>query len=198
VAVHLLLIAVNTVSPGLTGRVRVYSDCLGALSRVAELPPYQVPSRSRNYDIIKTILVNCGGLTFNRTYSRVEAHQDDKVKWEELSCEVQLNAACDFGAKTMIRKQDITNLPLQKPFPLEPICMFVEGKKMTSDMGSHIRYAAGLQIARSFFHQTSCMLTNAFDEVAWPHVHCTLNEEVPWLSQVWACKQVMGISAICH
>ncbi len=39
-AVHLLLLAVNTVSPGLTGRVRVYSDCLGALSRVAELPSY--------------------------------------------------------------------------------------------------------------------------------------------------------------
>ena len=41
----------------------------------------------------KTILVNCGGLTFSRTYSHVEAHQDEKVKWEELSREVQLNAA---------------------------------------------------------------------------------------------------------
>jgi hypothetical protein len=39
-AVHLLLSAVNTVSPGITGLVRVYSDCLGALSWVAELPPY--------------------------------------------------------------------------------------------------------------------------------------------------------------
>jgi hypothetical protein len=39
-AVHLLLLAVNTVSPGLTGLVRVYSDCLCALSRIAELPPY--------------------------------------------------------------------------------------------------------------------------------------------------------------
>ena len=40
-AVHLLLLAVNTVSPRLTRRVRVYSeDCMGALSWVAELPPY--------------------------------------------------------------------------------------------------------------------------------------------------------------
>ena len=38
-AVHFLLLGVNTVSPGLTGQVRVYSDCLGALSWVAELPP---------------------------------------------------------------------------------------------------------------------------------------------------------------
>jgi hypothetical protein len=68
-AVHFLLLVVNTVSPGLTGRVRVYSDCLGALSQVAELPSYRVPSRCRHSDILKTILVNCGGLTFSKTYS---------------------------------------------------------------------------------------------------------------------------------
>ena len=33
------------------------------------------------------ILVNCGGLTFSRKYCPVEAHQDDKVKREELSHE---------------------------------------------------------------------------------------------------------------
>jgi hypothetical protein len=39
------------------------------------------------------------------------------------------------------------------------------------------------------------MFTDAFDEVDWPHVHRTLNEEVPRLFQVWACKQVMNIAA---
>jgi hypothetical protein len=110
-AVHLLLLAVNTVSPGITGLVRIYSDCLGALSQVAELPPYRIPSRCRHSDILKTILMNCGGLTFRRKYCHVEAHQDDKVKWEELSHEAQLNAACNAGAKAMTRKQDITDLP---------------------------------------------------------------------------------------
>jgi hypothetical protein len=142
-AVHLLLLAVSTVSPGLTGLVRVYSDCLGALSRVAELPPYRVPTRCRHSDILKTILVNCGGLTFSRNYCHVEAHQDDKVRWEELSHEAQLIAACNACVKAMIQKQDITDLPQQKPFPLEPICMFVEGKKMTSDTGPHIQSRQG-------------------------------------------------------
>jgi hypothetical protein len=141
-AVHLLLLAVNTVSPGLTGLVQVYSDCLGALSWVPELPPYRVLTRCRHFDILKTILVNCGGLTFSRKYCHVEAHQDDKVRWEELSHEAQLNAAHNAGAKSMIQKQDITDLPQQKPFPLKPICMFVERKKMTSDTGPHIRYSA--------------------------------------------------------
>ncbi len=73
----------------------------------------------------------------------MEAHQDDKVKWEELSHDAQLNAACNAGAKAMIQKQDITDLPKQEAFPLEPICKFVEGKEMTSDTGPHIRYAVG-------------------------------------------------------
>jgi len=79
-AVHLLLLAVNTVSPGLTGLVRVYSDCLGALSWVAELPLYQILLCCRHSNILKTIFVNCKGLTFSRKYCHVEAHQDDKVK----------------------------------------------------------------------------------------------------------------------
>jgi hypothetical protein len=39
------------------------------------------------------------------------------------------------------------------------------------------------------------MFTDALDEVDWPNVHRTLNKEVPMLFQVWACKQVMNISA---
>jgi hypothetical protein len=108
--VHLLLLAIDIVSPGLTGLVRVYSDCLGALSRVTELPPYRVSSRWRHSDILKSILMNCGALTFSRKYCHVEAHQDDEVKWEELSHEAQLNAACDAGVKVVIRKQDIRPL----------------------------------------------------------------------------------------
>ena len=66
---------------------------------------------------------------------------------------------------------------------------------MTSDTGAHIRYAARRQVTRSFLHQKSRMFTDAFDEVDWPHVHRTLNEEVSRLFQVWACKQVMNIAA---
>jgi hypothetical protein len=43
-AVHLLLLAVETVSPGLSGSATIYSDCIGALGRVAKLPPSRIPS----------------------------------------------------------------------------------------------------------------------------------------------------------
>ncbi len=67
---------------------------------------------------------------------------------------------------------------------------------MTSDTGVHIRYAAGRQVAHSFFHEMSRMFTDAFDKVDWPQVHRTLTKEVPRLFQVWACKQVMNIAAM--
>ena len=194
-AVHLLLLAVAKMSPDLRGKAAIYSDCLGALGRVATLPPYRIPSRCRHSDILKTIMVNCTSLPFQREYHHVKAHQDDHTRWENLYRVAQLNSACDAGAKAILLSQDATDPPLQKAFPLEPICMFIEGKKMTSDTGAHIRYAAGRRIARSFFHQTSRMFTDAFDEVDWPHVYRTLNKEVPRLFQVWVCKQVMNITA---
>jgi hypothetical protein len=94
---------------------------------------------------------------------------------------VQLNAVCNARAKAMLHSQDITNLPPQETFPHEPICLFVEGNKTTSDTGAHIRYDAGHQVARFFFHRTSRMFTNVFNEVGWYHVHRTLNNKVPLL-----------------
>jgi hypothetical protein len=118
------------------------------------------------------------------------------MRWEDLSREAQLNAVHDAGAKAMLCSQDITELPQQEPFPLEPLCMFVEGTKMTSDTRAHIQYAASRQVAWMFFHETSRMFTDAFDKVDWPQVHRTLNEEVPRLFQVWASKQVMNLAAM--
>jgi hypothetical protein len=130
-AVHLLLLAVETVSPGLSGSATIYSDCLGALGRVAKLPPYHIPSQCQHLDILKTIMVNCANLSFQREHHHVAAHQDDHTRWKDMSQAAQLNSACDAGAKAILRSKDVTNLPLQEAFPLKPICicMFVGGKK---------------------------------------------------------------------
>ena len=43
-AIHLILLSVDRVHGGITGSVEVVSDCLGALRRVTDLPPYRIPS----------------------------------------------------------------------------------------------------------------------------------------------------------
>jgi hypothetical protein len=130
-AVHLLLLAVITMSLGMGGQVNIYSNCLGALGQVAKLPPYRIPTQCRHSDILKTILVNCGGLSFHREYIHFEAHQDNRTQWEDLTRAAQLNAMCNAGAKGMLCSQEVADLQPQEAFPLKLIliCMFVKGKK---------------------------------------------------------------------
>ncbi len=77
-AIHLVLLAVNTVVPGLNGLVQIDSDCLGTLSLVAELPPHCIPTQCWHVCILKTILVNCSNLSFQQEYKHAVAHQDDR------------------------------------------------------------------------------------------------------------------------
>ncbi len=96
-------------------------------------------------------MVNCASLSFQREYHQVAAHQDNHTRWEDLTRAAQLNLECNARAKAILHSQDATDLAPQEAFPLKPICMFVEGKKITLDTGAHIGYPAGRQVARSFF-----------------------------------------------
>jgi hypothetical protein len=76
-AIHLILLAINKVHPDLPGNMQIYSDCLGALTRVSTLPANRLPSGCKHSDILKNIMVNCSQLSFDCEYLHVEAHQDD-------------------------------------------------------------------------------------------------------------------------
>ncbi len=98
-AIHLILVSINRVHKSLSGSAKVVSNCLGALQRVTNLPPYRIPSRCKYSDILKNILVNCRDLTFSINYSHVKAHQDNMTPFEKLSRSSQLNCICDHLAK---------------------------------------------------------------------------------------------------
>jgi hypothetical protein len=123
-AIHLILLSVNEVRPKLKGYVNIYSDCVGALNKVKNLPPLQIPSSWVHLDVLEYILVNCAGLLFTRLYSHVRAHQDDKMVYQDLSQPLQLNCSMDFNAKRALLDIQPMNLLSQHTFPLEPICAF--------------------------------------------------------------------------
>ena len=56
-AIHLILRSLNEVFTDLWGSVHIYSDCLGALNKVENLPPYCIPTK---YSQLGFIL--CGSL----------------------------------------------------------------------------------------------------------------------------------------
>ena len=72
-AIHLILLSVNKVYVELKGKAIINLDCLGALGRVRDLPPYRIPTRCRHSDILKTILVNYGDLSFERVQTCCDA-----------------------------------------------------------------------------------------------------------------------------
>jgi hypothetical protein len=194
-AVHLILLAVNTVHTDLKGSAHIYTDCLGALKRVRDLPPERIPSSCRHADVLKNILVNCSGLSFTRFFSHVKAHQDDEEEWTSLSRESQLNCGCDYGAKQKLRSSDPPEELKQRAFPLEPITLFVGEEKITSESGPVIRFAAQKQEARSLFCSQRILNPEQFDAVAWKQIHRSLHQ-APKMFQMFAFKQVFDVSAV--
>ena len=63
-AICLILRSLNEVSTDLRGLVHIYSDCLVALNKVENLPPYYIPTKCSHSNILKNIMVNCSDLTF--------------------------------------------------------------------------------------------------------------------------------------
>jgi hypothetical protein len=196
-AIHLLLLSFDKVWPELDGEVHIYSDCLGALDKVENLPPHRIPSRCRHSDVLKNIMVNCSDLSFKRLFSHVAAHQEDRKKWEDLERPAQLNCGCDERAKEEIWAVDPAETPPQRQFPLEPLALFVDGTKVTTESGSSIRFAAHKKEAQQVFHSQKILTAEAFEEVAWPDVFHTLHD-VPKMFQIFACKQVFSVSATFH
>jgi hypothetical protein len=97
-AIHLILRSLNEVFTDLRGLVHIYSDCLGALNKVENLPTYCIPTKCSHSDILKTIMVNCSNLTFLRTFSRMKAHQDNHIGYESLTRSAQPNCQMDYHA----------------------------------------------------------------------------------------------------
>ena len=44
-AIHLVLRGVHEFSPAIRGSVQIISDCMGALNKVENMPPYQIPTK---------------------------------------------------------------------------------------------------------------------------------------------------------
>ncbi len=137
-AIHLILCGVNVVAIYLRGLVLILSDCLGALNKVRDLPPYRIPTQCSHSDILKNIMANCSNLLFSRVYSHVRAHQDDGKAYGVLMKDAQLNCQMDYLGKKAIYETHAHKEAHARRFPLEPICVFLERSKLTSDKGERL------------------------------------------------------------
>ncbi len=193
-AIHLILKAADQLWPRLSGRAVIFSDCLGALKKVADLPPHKIPVRCRHSDILKNIMVHCTSLSFALAYSHVKAHQDYNEEFKNLPRPAQINIHCDGMAKGKIWELP-TELPRQKSFPLEPVTVWIGDDKLSSDASDLLRFWVHKQLAEKTFHHLSILSPQQLQEVAWKQVHDALCE-APRMFQIFACKQVNDIAGV--
>ncbi len=140
-AIHLILQGINEFHQGLQGLVHILSDCLGALDKVENLPPYPIPTQCSHSMVI------CSDLSFARIFSHVRAHQDDHTGYESLTRSAQLNCQMDYCAKKAIWDTEHNPEAPTRCFPLEPLCVLLGRNKLTSDKGEKLRFWVQMQIA---------------------------------------------------
>jgi hypothetical protein len=138
-------------------------------------------------------LVHCSDLSFCRLYSNVKAHQDDNIQYRDLSRLAQLNCQIDYHAKKAIWKAGPVDKEITQGFPLKPVCVFLSKNKLTSDKGDAQRFWVNRKLTGECFSERDILYAQAFDKVDWESVHSSL-WRIPLLFQIWACKQVLGIS----
>ena len=194
-ALHLILLAANKVYRTLQGKVKIYSDCLGALTRLATLPTSRLPNGCKHSDILKNIMLHCGKLSFTCEYFHVRAQKDDKAGYRKLLRLAQLNCCMDTKAKRVLWDLQGAALPSQRVFPLEPVAVFAGKEKLTSGSEDWLRFWCHRSLTKAALadKKVAVLQPNQFEEVDWNPVYKTLHK-VPRMFQLWACKQVTGVA----
>jgi len=67
-AIHLILLSLNRITPDFTGSAHIFSDCLGALDKIRNLPSHHIPLKCPHSDVIKKWMLHCAsGSTWGAT-----------------------------------------------------------------------------------------------------------------------------------
>jgi hypothetical protein len=194
-AIHLVLLAINKVYPGLSGKVRIASDCLGALGRIVDLPKDRLPSGIKHSDILKVLALYCQEFSFDCIYEHVEAHQDNQEAYQSLSRSAQLNCCMDLEAKGELWEMVGQIPPHQQALPLEAVTVMIGREKMTSGSEDSIVFWCNRILARRALSDPKVKWINEeqFDEVYWPACYRALSD-TPRMFQLFASKQTLGIA----
>lgn len=191
-AIHLILLAVNK-------KVRIASDCLGALGQqVVDLSADRLPSRVKHSNILKVLMMlHCQAFTFDCIYDYVEAHQDNHDVYYYLPRPAQLNFCMDLDIKSELWEL-VGQLALpQQPLPMEPVVVMIGFYNMTSGSEDTIVYWCNKILARRGAlsdPKVHWIDEEQFDEVHWSTCYQALTE-APRMFQIFASKKTMSIAA---
>jgi hypothetical protein len=124
----------------------------------------------------------------------MRAHQDDSTLFKNLlNRKAQLNCICNHTTKQCITIDGLGSCTSGCLFPLEPIGMFIQGEKLTSNTSELLHFWPHRRLARAYYCSRGMILYGRFDKTGWWLLWKTLLT-LPRLFQLWAAKHVNRIA----
>ena len=191
-AVHHLITAFSLFFSMTEWRTRICCDNEGTV-KISRRRLVRVRSTMSCSDILRNIRTSRKDTKAMIDYFRVEGHMDRYFAGEDLTLEQWLNKKCDMLAKRAVDKWIRLGLPhpgLQL-FPREDEALIVNGLKVTGEIGSVVRFAKGMEEARTYLVGMKKWSNEKFDEVDWKMLDSCLRGKSQGLG-IWLAKQCSG------
>jgi hypothetical protein len=206
VALHTLVWGIVTFYNLDAAKGLIVCDNEGALYK-SSYRPLRIKNGAKQADLLRALRSLKLHKQFQFRYQHVDSHQDKYKTWRQLSLLEQLNVKVDELAKSAVARSRRPNLPDRgrQLLPLEKIAVFVDNKKMTTDVGKEVRFYLGKEEARSFYTKTRQIVNGVnkgglgwsnerFEAVDWWSLHKVL-ENKPDMFGLWLSKQQAGVCA---
>ena len=190
-AINVILLALSSVG-NIDNKppVTVWCDNKGAVNRASD-QSRRIRCGRPCADILRLLRSIRHELPLSTSFLHVKAHMDDRLRWEQLSLEQQLNCHCDSLAKTAISRSlehDYSHTSRGQLLPKESVGLFVQNRKITSDPANELRYLLGKMEAKSLLTAEQGWTEEMFDDTGWDWLHKVLHSK-PVMFRLWLSKQ---------
>ena len=194
-AIHHLLAALSKFYELEGWRTKAGCDNEGAI-KISRRRPRRIRLSMRCVDILRNIRSSRNRMTVDPDYFHVYGHMDDYLDDSQLTSEQHLNKRCNTLAKEAVnlavKLRSLGHLRKQLQLSLnESTAVLVGGVKIAGDVADAVRYAKGLEEAKTFLMKEMGWSEEKFDAVDWRNLHMTLKSKLN-AYRTWLSKQHSG------
>ena len=167
---------------------RLYCDNMGVIHHALH-PHAKLKSKQAQSDVLASFKRNLANTVTPWEYHHVYGHRDDNTEFSDLTLPEQLNVMADKLATVCLENAYSTGRYCTSAFPNEPICLVIDGRKITSSIKNSLYTSWGMRVARELFHIKRIIPHKHFDYVHWDGVREVMTS-LPQMYKVWITKHV--------
>ena len=145
--------------------------------------------KQKQADLIRCFRAILAKCTVSIAYAHVYGHQDDKIPWDDLTLQQQLNVLADRLAKDALDRAVRDNLFISSLFPFESFRVLVNGTKVTSSIKDAMYDDWGRREARTLMAKRKIVSEDNFDKIFWEGVSAAMMA-YPQMFRVYITKHV--------